>query len=114
MNQKSCFPFFLVNSFEDLCKYVLFHYVQIGGVAQSESNYQNSSRYDQQDQNALGRQSGRSEQLAIDFSEEPNGILVEPIKIKFLMKSSESNGSPSIRANNNIINDLNIEIPQVS
>lgn len=26
-------PFFLVDSFQELCQYVLFHFVQIGGIA---------------------------------------------------------------------------------
>ena len=36
--QTSSSPFFQIDTFQDLCELVLFHYVQITGFGMSESN----------------------------------------------------------------------------
>lgn len=92
--QACSMPFFLVDSFKELCQYVLFHFVQIGGISQSESNsaLHDSARYADAESESLpaGRRSAQSEELAVDFSEEPNGIFLEPFPMKFLMRQEES------------------------
>lgn len=89
--------------------------MQIGGVAQSESNYalQDSGRHEQ-DPSAYGRQSSRAEQLVVDFSEEPNGIFTEPLRMKFLMHQAQADDSnPPDRADINNL-DLSLQLPQVT
>ena len=89
--------------------------MQIGGISQSESNsaLQDSGRYANEESEPVppGRRSGRSEELAVDFSEEPNGIFLEPIPMKFLMRSEERD-SPHAAAAGAALN-LDIDIGQV-
>jgi len=85
----SSLPFYLIDSFQDLCQFVLFHYVQTSKVAldDEDEGQDVGGRKAGSDLglNLAGRGGAAPEELTIEFSEHPEGIFAEPLPMKFLI-----------------------------